>query len=136
MADIAYVALGSNVGDRQRHLAVAREAIARLPGTKVLAETPVEETEPFGPANQDPYFNQMIAIETALGPHDLLHALQRVEREAGRVRAERWGPRTLDLDIVKFGEQTIQDASLVVPHPGLRDRAFWQREIALLEAKR
>jgi 2-amino-4-hydroxy-6-hydroxymethyldihydropteridine diphosphokinase len=136
MADVAYVALGSNVGDRQRHLAVAREAIARLPGTKVLAETPVEETEAFGPPNQDPYLNQMIAIETELEPHDLLHALQRVERREGRVRAERWGPRTLDLDIVKFGDQTIHDALLVLPHPGLRDRTFWQRELSLLEVKR
>jgi 2-amino-4-hydroxy-6-hydroxymethyldihydropteridine diphosphokinase len=136
MVDVAYVALGSNVGDRPRHLAVAREAIARLPGTKVLAETPVEETEPFGPQNQDPYLNQMIAIETELEPHDLLHALQQIEHHEGRVRAERWGPRTLDLDIVKFGDKTIHDVSLVVPHPGLRDRAFWQRELSLLEAKR
>jgi 2-amino-4-hydroxy-6-hydroxymethyldihydropteridine diphosphokinase len=136
MVDVAYVALGSNVGDRPRHLAVAREAIAQLPGTKVLAETPVEETVPFGPQNQDPYLNQMIAIETELEPHDLLHALQQIEDGEGRARAERWGPRTLDLDIVKFGDQTIHDASLVVPHPGLRDRAFWQRELSLLEAKR
>jgi 2-amino-4-hydroxy-6-hydroxymethyldihydropteridine diphosphokinase len=133
MADVAYIALGSNVGDRQRHLAVARDAIARLPGTKVLAATPIEETEPFGSPNQDLYLNQMIAIETELEPHDLLHALQQVERGEGRVRAERWGPRTLDLDIVKFGEHRIEDASLVIPHPGLRDRAFWQRELTLLE---
>jgi 2-amino-4-hydroxy-6-hydroxymethyldihydropteridine diphosphokinase len=78
----------------------------------------------------------MIAIETELGPHDLLRALQSIERGEGRVRAERWGPRTLDLDIVKFGEQHINDASLVIPHPGLRDRAFWQREVASLEAER
>jgi len=135
MADVAYIALGSNVGDRHRHLAVAREAIGRLPGTRVLAETPVEETEPFGPQDQGPYLNQMIAIETELEPHDLLRALQNVEREEGRVRTERWGPRTLDLDIVKFGEQRIDEASLVIPHPGLRDRAFWQRELALLEAR-
>jgi 2-amino-4-hydroxy-6-hydroxymethyldihydropteridine diphosphokinase len=136
MADVAYIALGSNIGDRQRHLTVAREAIGRLPGTKVLAETAVEETEPFGPPGQDAYLNQMIAIETELGPHDLLRALQSIERGEGRVRAERWGPRTLDLDIVKFGEQHIDDALLVIPHPGLRDRVFWQRQVAFLEAGR
>ena len=135
MADVAYIALGSNVGDRQRHLAVAREAIARLPGTRVLAETPVEETEPFGPPNQETYLNQMIAIETALEPHDLLLALQQVERGEGRVRAERWGPRTLDLDIVKFGDHRIHDTALVIPHPGLGEREFWQRELAFLESQ-
>ena len=102
MRDIAYVALGSNLGDREHHLSVARSEIARLPKTKVLRTTSPEETEPIGPAGQGHYLNQMLAIETELDPHALLDALQDIELRAGRVRAERWGPRILDLDIVKF----------------------------------
>ena len=133
MRDVAYVALGSNLGDRERYLSVARDALARLPTTTVLAVTPLEETPPFGPPGQGPYLNQMVAIDTELAPHALLDALQQIERRAGRVREQRWGPRTLDLDIVKFARQEVADDTLVVPHPGLRDRAFWQRELAALE---
>lgn len=138
MRDVAYVALGSNVGDREAHLAVARDAIGRLPHTKVLGMTPVEETDPLpgGPPNQECYLNQMIAIETELGPQTLLLALLDIERRAGRVRSVKWAPRTIDLDIVKFGSQSVHTESLVVPHPGLADRDFWQRELALLEGAR
>jgi 2-amino-4-hydroxy-6-hydroxymethyldihydropteridine diphosphokinase len=132
MRDVAYVALGSNIGDRERNLSVARSEIARLPRTRVLAVTPPEETEPFGPPEQERYLNQMVAIDTELEPHALLEALQGIEQRAGRVRAERWGPRTLDLDIVKFERQAVADDTLVVPHPGLPDRDFWQRELAVL----
>lgn len=130
MRDVAYVALGSNLGDRQGHLDAGRRSIANLPSTKVLAVTPPEETDPIGPPGQGPYLNQMIAIETELEPHALLAALQQIEAGAGRARAERWGPRTLDLDIVKFERQSVSDESLVVPHPGLADRDFWRRELA------
>jgi len=133
MRDVAYVALGSNLGDREHYLSVARDELARLPKTKVLAVTPLEETPPFGPPGQGPYLNQMVAIDTELAPHALLDALQQIERRAGRVREQRWGPRTLDLDIVKFARQEVADDTLVVPHPGLRDRDFWQRELAALE---
>ena len=133
MRDVAYVALGSNLGDRERHLTVARDAIARLPHTTVLAVTEPEETEPIGPPGQGRYLNQMVAIETELAPHALLDALQAIEKDAGRVRNERWGPRTLDLDIVRFARQAIADESLVVPHPALPDRDFWQRELDVLE---
>jgi 2-amino-4-hydroxy-6-hydroxymethyldihydropteridine diphosphokinase len=132
MRDVAYVALGSNLGDRAHYLSVARNEIARLPKTSVLAVTPPEETDPFGPPGQGRFLNQMIAIDTELDPHALLVALQAIEQRAGRVRAERWGPRTLDLDIVKFERQAIADDTLVVPHPGLVDRDFWQRELAAL----
>lgn len=134
MRDIAYVALGSNLGDRAEHLAVARDAIARLPRTTVLAASDVEETEPLGPP-QPHYLNQMIAIETELGPRDLLAALLAIEQRSGRVRREKWGPRTLDLDIVKYEHQTVDDETLQVPHPGLRDRVFWQRELAELTGR-
>lgn len=134
MRDIAYVALGSNLGDRERYLAVAREAISRLPHTIVLAATEVEETAPIGPP-QPHYLNQMVAIETELSPHELLGALLDIERAAGRTRREKWGPRTLDLDIVKFERQVVSEDSLRVPHPGLQDRDFWQRELADLSSR-
>ena len=133
MRDIAYVALGSNLGDRERHLAVARDAIGRLPETKMLAETRIEETPAFGPQGQGPYLNQMIAIEPELEPRALLRELQQIEERGGRVRAERWGARTIDLDIVKFETQSVADELLTVPHPGLPERIFWQRELADLE---
>lgn len=132
MRDIAYVALGSNLGDRAHYLAMARRAIALLPSSAVLAVTAPEETDPVGPPGQGPYLNQMIAIETELEPHALLAALKKIEASAGRVRAERWGPRTLDLDIVKFERQSVSEQGLIVPHPGLATRDFWQRELATL----
>jgi 2-amino-4-hydroxy-6-hydroxymethyldihydropteridine diphosphokinase len=136
MPDVAYIALGSNLGDREAHLRFAREAIAALPGTRVVRGSAVEETEPFGPPGQGPYLNQMLAVETTLAPRTLLVRLQEIEDAAGRVRAERWGPRTLDLDIVRFAQQRIREPGLIIPHPGLADRAFWRRQLAQLEPRR
>jgi 2-amino-4-hydroxy-6-hydroxymethyldihydropteridine diphosphokinase len=135
MRDVAYLALGSNLGDRESYLARAREAIAQLPRTTVVGTTAVEETEPFGAAGQRKYLNQMIAIETELQPHELLAAVQDIERKSGRVRDERWGARTLDIDIVKFERQSVSDDSLTIPHPGLRERDFWRRELDDLERR-
>jgi 2-amino-4-hydroxy-6-hydroxymethyldihydropteridine diphosphokinase len=128
--DIAYIALGSNLGDRDAHLRFARSAIAELPDTKVIATSEVEETEPIGPPGQGPYLNQMIAVETMLTPHALLAGLQAIEAQRGRIRGERWAARTLDLDIVLLDEQRVSDAVLTVPHPQLAARKFWQRELA------
>jgi 2-amino-4-hydroxy-6-hydroxymethyldihydropteridine diphosphokinase len=127
--DIAYVALGSNLGQREVFLAQARDAIARLAGTRVLGQTEVLETAPIGPIAQGPFLNQMIAIETVLAPSDLLAELQRIEADAGRVRDARWGPRTLDLDIVLFENQAVREPGLTVPHPELSNRDFWLREL-------
>ena len=132
--DVAYVALGSNVGDRDLHLARAREALAAIPRTRVIATSAVEETAPIGPIQQGPYLNQMVALETELAPRELLAELQRIEHQAGRTREVRWGPRTLDLDIVRYERQTASDADLVVPHPAEKAREFWQRELAELRA--
>ena len=134
MRDIAYIALGSNLGDRDAHLAYARAAVAALPESRLLAVSSVEETEPIDGSLQGLYLNQMVALETALSPRALLDALQRIERDGGRVRTERWGARTLDLDIVKFGDLDIRDPVLTIPHPGLETRGFWQRELAELGA--
>ena len=132
MSDVAYIALGSNLGDRDAHLRAARESIARLPGTRLLAASESEETAPIGPPGQGPYLNQMIAIETSLAPRALLDALLAIEVERGRVRGERWAPRTLDLDIVMFEGRSIDEPGLVVPHPELPARDFWRRELAQL----
>ena len=132
--DIAYIALGSNLGDRHAYLARAREAIAAIPETRIIAESTVEETAAIGPIEQGPYLNQMLAVETSLAPRDLLAALQTIEAREGRVRTERWGPRTLDLDIVRFERQTIDEPALRVPHPELANRKFWQRELDELGA--
>jgi 2-amino-4-hydroxy-6-hydroxymethyldihydropteridine diphosphokinase len=132
--DVAYIALGSNLGRREVFLAEARTAIAALQNTSVLAETEVIETVPIGPVAQGPYLNQMIAVQTELSPRQLLSGLQEIERNAGRTRSERWGPRTLDLDIVLFENQSADEPGLTVPHPELPNRAFWQRELAQLRA--
>ncbi len=129
MSERAAVALGSNLGDRAAILARARDAVARLPGTRILAASAVEETAPLGPVPQGPYLNQMLLVETDLAPRDLLVALLDIERREGRVRRERWGPRTLDCDVVLYGERRIEEADLVVPHPELPNREFWQREL-------
>ena len=136
MRDVAYIALGSNLGDREHHLAFARAELEKLPQSRILAVTAPEETQPFGPPGQGPYLNQMVAIETELSPHDLLRALQDIETRAARVRDVRWGPRTLDLDIVKFDRQEVTEPSLTIPHPGLVSRDFWQRELLELSTGR
>jgi len=129
MRDIAYIALGSNLGDRAHFLARARAALGALPDSRIVATSSVEETEPVGGVPQGPYLNQMIALETSLSPRELLAQLHGIERAAGRERAVRWGPRTLDLDIVMFDHQQVSESDLIVPHPELPHRPFWQREI-------
>ena len=132
---VVYVALGSNIGDRERYLSDARAAIAALPGTECIAETPVEETAPIGPIAQPAFLNQMVAVKTRLTPEELLAELQSIEADAGRKRGERWGPRTLDLDIVALEGRAISSPHLVVPHPELPNRDFWLRELALLRER-
>jgi len=129
------VALGSNLGDRAAHLAHARARLGALPGTRLVAESRVEETVPLGPVAQSPYLNQMVLLETSLTPAELLAHCLAIEAERGRARRERWGPRTLDLDIVRYGDQTVRQRDLTIPHPELPNRDFWQREIAELEGE-
>lgn len=136
MKDVAYVALGSNLGEREVFLAQARRSISELPKTRLIAESVVEETAPIGPIQQGPFLNQMIAIETELSPHELLGELMRIEQQAGRVRDLRWGPRTLDLDIVLYEKQSVSDPDLSVPHRELSNRPFWLRELIELRSAR
>ncbi|MDZ4864753.1 MAG: 2-amino-4-hydroxy-6-hydroxymethyldihydropteridine diphosphokinase [Gemmatimonadota bacterium] len=129
-----YVALGSNLDDREGYLMRAREAIAKLPLSAILAVSSVEETEPAGgPEGQLRFLNQMVLVETALDPGRFLKLLHRIEDENGRTREEKWGPRTLDLDIVRFGTRRLRDPDIRVPHPQLPHRDWWQREIEELD---
>jgi 2-amino-4-hydroxy-6-hydroxymethyldihydropteridine diphosphokinase len=134
VADVAYVALGSNLGDRAEHLATARAALSRIPRSRVIGESIVEETAPLGPVAQGAFLNQMVALETELTPQELLAALQDSEERGGRKRDVCWGPRSIDLDIVTMRDQRSDDASCRVPHPELPNREFWQRELAELRA--
>ncbi len=129
-----YVALGSNLGDRAGYLSAARSALGSLPGTRLLAASAIEETEPLGDMEQPAYLNQMLLLETAMAPRDLMHAGQAIEEANGRVRLAHWGSRTLDIDIVRYGDLSLAEPDLVLPHPGLALREFWQRGIAELES--
>lgn len=132
--ETVFVALGSNLGDRRAHLAYARAEIAALRATRVLGASAEEETAPIGPAGQSPYLNQMLALRTRQSPLGLLDLLLAIEQRRGRVRGERWGARTLDCDIVRFGERRVQHPRLTLPHPELERRDFWCRELAELLA--
>lgn len=132
MRDVAYVALGSNLGDREEYLARARAAIDQIPQTRIVRTSSIEETLPLGGLDQPSYLNQMVAVETTLAPRELLARLQEIEAREGRRRDERWASRTIDLDIVCFDQQTVNDPDLRVPHPGLETRDFWQHELAEL----
>jgi 2-amino-4-hydroxy-6-hydroxymethyldihydropteridine diphosphokinase len=120
----AFVALGSNLGDRESYLAQARDALAALPGTSLLASSSVYETAPQDRADQPAFLNQVVALETGLEPPDLLDACQRIESEHGRRREERFGPRTLDIDILLVEGMESDDPLLTVPHPRMWQRAF------------
>ena len=126
----AYLGLGSNLGDRRAHL---RAAVGALPG--VVAVSPVYETEPVGgPAGQGPYLNLVVALETELSPRELLDVAHRLESVAGRVRTERDGPRTLDVDVLLVGDLCVREPDLVVPHPRMWERRFVLAPLADLAA--
>lgn len=130
------MALGSNVGDREAHLAHARARLGALPRTRLIRASRVEETAPLGPIPQGPFLNQMILLETELPPAQLLAELHAIEAERGRERRVRWGPRTLDLDIVRYGDRVVREPDVTLPHPELPNRDFWRREIAELDSPR
>lgn len=122
----AYLALGSNLGDRRRYL---REAVESLPG--VLAVSPVYETAPEGgPSSQGAYLNCVVEIDTDLSPRQLLGVCHRLESAAHRVRTERWGPRTLDVDILLMGDLKVAEKDLQIPHPRMWERRFVLQPLA------
>ncbi|MFB0710405.1 2-amino-4-hydroxy-6-hydroxymethyldihydropteridine diphosphokinase [Buttiauxella noackiae] len=122
---LAYIALGSNLASPLEQVTHALDAIATIPQSRVVATSSYYRTKPLGPQDQPDYLNAAVALETALSPEALLSHTQRIELEHGRVRkAERWGPRTLDLDIMLFGNLTVATPTLIVPHYDMKNRAF------------
>ncbi len=121
---IAYIALGSNLGDRERHLHAAFAALRTLRGVREVVASRVYETDPLGPGEQRPYLNAVARVSTELSPRDLLDRLLAIERSEGRERGERNAPRTLDLDLLLYGERELDEPGLVVPHPRMAQRAF------------
>jgi 2-amino-4-hydroxy-6-hydroxymethyldihydropteridine diphosphokinase len=120
----AYLGLGSNLGDRLAHLQAAVDGLAATPDVHVVAVSRVYETAPVGGPPQDDYLNAVVAVDTVLDPHELLAIAQRLEAGEQRVRGERWGPRTLDVDVLLVGDEHVDDPNLVVPHPRMSERAF------------
>jgi 2-amino-4-hydroxy-6-hydroxymethyldihydropteridine diphosphokinase len=120
----AYLGLGSNLGDRVAMLQLAVDELGATEGVTVVAVSRVYETAPVGGPEQDDYLNAVVAIETDLGPRELLAVAHRIEQRAGRVRDVRWGPRTLDVDVLLAGEAEIDEPDLQVPHPRMYERAF------------
>ncbi|HEY0197555.1 MAG TPA: 2-amino-4-hydroxy-6-hydroxymethyldihydropteridine diphosphokinase [Rhodanobacter sp.] len=120
----AYVALGSNLGDPRQQVLDAMMALARLPATSVVQRSSLYRTPPWGIAEQPPFVNAVVELDTDLSPNALLDALLDLEQRAGRVRAERNGPRTLDLDLLHVDGVQLDDERLSLPHPRMMDRAF------------
>lgn len=126
----AYVGVGSNVGEPQAQVRKAFAALGALPQTRLVAISPLYRTRPFGPVAQDDFINAVAGVLTQLPADQLLAALLDIETMQGRVRAERWGPRQLDLDLLVYGAQQIDSAGLKVPHPGIAERGFVLRPLA------
>jgi 2-amino-4-hydroxy-6-hydroxymethyldihydropteridine diphosphokinase len=120
----AFVSLGSNLGERVTALRAACEALAGLPDTDVIGASPIYETEPQDLPDQPPFLNQVVCLETGLGPDALLAACQAIEAAAGRVRTVRFGPRTLDVDILLIEGVVCDSTTLTLPHPRMWQRAF------------
>lgn len=121
---LAYVALGSNLGNPRQQLLDAMETLANLPGTRLLQRSRLYRTPPWGMLEQPPFINAAVELDTALSPHALLDAMLAIEQRAGRVRAERNGPRTLDLDLLHVDGVQLADPQLTLPHPRMAERAF------------
>jgi 2-amino-4-hydroxy-6-hydroxymethyldihydropteridine diphosphokinase len=124
VATVAFLGLGANLGDRLTNLQGAVDLLQDEPGVHVTGSSRVWETTPVGGPPQPDYLNAVIRVETDLSARDLLDAAHRVEARLGRVRAERWGARSIDIDVLLFGDETIEESDLVVPHPRLTQRAF------------
>ena len=120
----AHLALGSNLGDRLANLQAAVDWLAVTDGVTLVAVSEVYETDPVGGPVQDDYLNAVVEVTTTLDPHDLLAVCGRLEQAAHRVRIERWGPRTLDVDVLLIDDLRIATDDLEVPHPRMWERAF------------
>ena len=126
----AALGLGGNMGDRKAYLADAVDGLAAHRSINVIATSAIYETPPWGKTDQSAFLNAAVLIETGLPPRALLETILGVERALGRVRGELWGPRTIDIDILLYGDRTVDEPGLTVPHPRIRDRAFVLRPLA------
>lgn len=131
---IAYLGLGSNLGSRARNLGSARRRL-RQKGARVLRQSRVMETEPWGVLDQPRFLNQVVEVEWAGTPRQLLKAAKQVEVEGGRKTTRRWGPRVIDVDILLFGSERVATPTLVIPHPRIAEREFVQESLAELGAE-
>ena len=130
----AYVGLGANLGPKDVTILRAVELLGAAEGIEVLELSQLRETAPWGVIDQPAFLNGAVALETTLSPRELLDVLLRVERELGRVRdGERWGPRTIDLDLLVYGDEAVDEPGLSVPHPRLHERRFALEPLAELE---
>lgn len=120
----AYIGLGSNLGDREGQIRAALEAIADLPDTDLVRVSSLYDTEPAGEVDQPNFLNAAALVDTELEPRQLLWNLLLIEKRLGRVRTQPWGPRTIDLDLLLFGDEIIEEDDLRVPHPEIIRRSF------------
>lgn len=133
MGTTAFLGLGSNLGDRLANLQRAVELLAAQPGVRVVRTSRVFETEPVGPPQPD-YLNAVAEVETELEPRELLGACNAVETELGRVREVPWGPRTIDMDVLTYDREVVDEPGLIVPHPRMHERGFVLVPLLELEA--
>ena len=127
----AYIGVGSNMGDRQANIDAALRSLGGVAGIDVVAVSSVQPSRPVGgPSGQRDYFNAVVAIRTTLDPRALLDTLRRIEQQLGRRRIERWGPRTIDLDLLLYDQEMIDEEDLVVPHPRMHQRRFVMEPLA------
>ncbi len=130
----AYLGLGANLGDREGTLRAAVAALEATEGVRVAAVSSLRETDPVGYLDQPRFLNGAVAVDTTLGPRELLDALLAVERSLGRTRdGPRFGPRTIDLDLLLYGEESVDEPGLTIPHPRLHERAFALEPLAELD---
>ena len=122
--NVAYIGMGTNLGDREHYLKEAVKELASHPANQVVAASSIYETEPWGFIDQGKFLNMVVCLQTQLTAQDLLEYCMQVEKQLGRKREIRWGPRTIDLDILLYNQENIVTENLIIPHPRIMERAF------------
>jgi len=126
---LSYIGIGSNLGNRQKNIMDAVKKLEERDYIKIKRLSPIYETEPVGGPKQPKYLNGVIEIDTDLSPRELLYTIQRIEKELGRKKTVRYGPRIIDLDILSYGDRTIDEPDLKIPHPEMNKREFVQKPL-------
>jgi|TARA_B110000438_G_scaffold297039_1_gene342749 2-amino-4-hydroxy-6-hydroxymethyldihydropteridine diphosphokinase len=135
MSERVYIAMGSNIGDRFAHLAFAFRELSKIALNYAVEFSSIYETEAIGPGVQKNYYNAVVSLETSWAPERLLEHCLEIEMQRGRERRERWGPRTLDLDLLFHGDRTHASSTLTLPHPRIQERAFVLAPLCELEPR-